>query len=492
MIENSTLVLFGARGNLAKIKLIPGLFHLDESGQLPEDMKILSIGRQKIEADEWKAEVKEMLDIKFKKKYDESTFNRFIARNFYHANEPDDPNAFKGLADKLLKNNNFSKNIAFFLSVRPSDFATIVDQLAAENLLKEDGFWKRVLIEKPFGTNLESAIELQKSISKHLTEKQIYRIDHYLGKSALQNILITRFNNAIFEPIWNNQYIDHIQITNHETLGVGERTTFYDSTGALRDMIQSHLLQMLALTTMEKPISFSPDDIRKEKINLLESINPIPIDSIEKNAFRAQYSKGAIAGEGEVLGYLDELRNDKNCNPNSVVETYAALKIFINNDRWKGVPIYLRTAKRMHEAGTYISIKFKNNHDLIKTDNNNWLVISIQPKESTHFEIQTKTPGLDDSHMRTTNLEGLNRIAGDETIDSYETLMLDLMSGNQSRFLHINEVKAAWSLVDPVIVQWMGDNKKKIHQYESGSGDPVESKIIFENPKQFWRKSLNN
>ena len=269
MIENSTLVLFGARGNLAKIKLIPGLFHLDESGQLPEGMKILSIGRQKIEADEWKAEVKEMLDIKFKKKYDESTFNRFIARNFYHANEPDDPNAFKGLADKLLEDNNFSKNIAFFLSVRPSDFATIVDQLAAENLLKEDGCWKRVLIEKPFGTNLESAIELQKSISKHLTEKQIYRIDHYLGKSALQNILITRFNNAIFEPIWNNQYIDHIQITNHETLGVGERTTFYDSTGALRDMIQSHLLQMLALTTMEKPISFSPDDIRKEKINLL-------------------------------------------------------------------------------------------------------------------------------------------------------------------------------------------------------------------------------
>jgi glucose-6-phosphate 1-dehydrogenase len=486
MGENSTLVLFGARGNLAKIKLIPGLFHLDESGKLPEGMKILSIGRQKIEDDVWKAEIKEMLDVKFKKKYEKNVFDRFIARNFYHANEPEDPDAFKRLSNKLLNSGDFSKNIAFFLSVRPSDFSTIVDQLAAENLLKEDGFWKRVLIEKPFGTNLETAIELQKSISRHLAETQIYRSDHYLGKSALQNILMTRFNNAILEPLWNKNYIDHIQITNHETLGVGERTTFYDSTGALRDMIQSHLLQMLALTAMEKPASLNPDDIRKEKIKLLESINPIPINEIEKNAFRAQYSKGTSNSEGNVLGYLEELGDDK-----SVVETYAALKLFINNERWNGVPIYLRTAKRMHEAGTYISIKFKNKDDLVKTDKSNWLVISIQPRESTHFEIQTKTPGLDDSLMRTTRLEGLNRIDGDETIDSYETLMLDLMSGNQSRFLHIDEVKAAWSLVDPVIVEWVKD-KNKVHQYPSGSGDPIESKIIFENPDQFWRKSINN
>ena len=267
MGENSTLVLFGARGNLAKIKLIPGLFHLDESGKLPEGMKILSIGRQKIEDDVWKAEIKEMLDVKFKKKYEKNVFDRFIARNFYHANEPEDPDAFKRLSNKLLNSGDFSKNIAFFLSVRPSDFSTIVDQLAAENLLKEDGFWKRVLIEKPFGTNLETAIELQKSISRHLAETQIYRIDHYLGKSALQNILMTRFNNAILEPLWNKNYIDHIQITNHETLGVGERTTFYDSTGALRDMIQSHLLQMLALTAMEKPASLNPDDKEKKKLN---------------------------------------------------------------------------------------------------------------------------------------------------------------------------------------------------------------------------------
>ena len=210
---------------------------------------------------------------------------------------------------------------------------------------------------------------------------------------------MTRFNNAILEPLWNKNYIDHIQITNHETLGVGERTTFYDSTGALRDMIQSHLLQMLALTAMEKPASLNPDDIRKEKIKLLESINPIPINEIEKNAFRAQYSKGTSNSEGNVLGYLEELGDDK-----SVVETYAALKLFINNERWNGVPIYLRTAKRMHEAGTYISIKFKNKDDLVKTDKSNWLVISIQPRESTHFEIQTKTPGLDDSLMRTTRL----------------------------------------------------------------------------------------
>jgi glucose-6-phosphate 1-dehydrogenase len=481
MANNSTLVLFGARGNLSRIKLIPGLFHLDESGKLCDDMKILSVGRQNISQKEWESEIKDMLEKKFNKKYDLKVFERFIKRNIYHATLPEDPDAFKKFSQLLLNDARFPKNFAFFLSVRPADFAKIVDQLAEENLLIEDKYWRRVLIEKPFGTNLKSAIDLQASISKHLKETQIYRIDHYLGKSALQNILWTRFSNSIFEHMWNKEHIDHIQITNHETLGVGERTEFYDATGALRDMTQSHLLQMLALTTMEKPKSFSPDDIRIEKIKLLKSIRPIPIEKIEKYAFRAQYKSGNIEKEGHVKGYLEELENDK-----SVVETYAAIKIFLDTPRWKDIPIYLRTAKRLNQSGTFISIKFKNNQDNKKSADN-WLVFSIQPKESTYFEIQTKVPGLNEVDLRSTKLEGMNRLDKDEKIDAYETLMLDLLEGNQSRFLHIDEVKAAWTLIDPIIENWI-NNKEKIHQYTAGTIDPKESEIIFENQSQFWRE----
>jgi len=481
MSDNSTLVLFGAKGNLSRIKLIPGLFHLDEAGKLPDEMKILSVGRQSVSQEDWVKTIKSMLDEKFNNQYDQKVFERFIKRNIYHANLPDDPNAFKKFAELLLNDDRFPKNFAFFLSVRPSDFSLIIDQLAQESLLNEDQYSRRVLIEKPFGTNLDSAIELQASISKHLKETQIYRIDHYLGKSALQNILWTRFSNSIFEHMWNNEHIDHIQITNHETLGVGERTQFYDATGALRDMTQSHLLQMLALTTMEKPKSFSPDDIRIEKIKLLKAIRPIPIDKIDKYAFRAQYKSGNIEKEGNVKGYLEELENDK-----SVVETYAAIKIFIDTPRWKNIPIYLRTAKRLNQSGTFISIKFKNNQDKKKLADN-WLVFSIQPKESTYFEIQTKVPGLSEVDLRTTKLEGMNRLDQDEKIDAYETLMLDLLEGNQSRFLHIDEVKAAWSLIDPIIENWV-NNKEKIHQYTAGTSDPKESEVIFENQNQFWRK----
>ena len=483
MTNNSTLVLFGARGNLSRIKLIPGLFHLDESGKLSDDMKILSVGRQNVSQNEWENEIKDMLEKKFNKKYDLKVFERFIKRNIYHATLPEDPNAFKKFSQLLLNDARFPKNFAFFLSVRPSDFAKIVDQLAEEKLLNEDKYWRRVLIEKPFGTNLKSAINLQASISKHLKETQIYRIDHYLGKSALQNILWTRFSNSIFEHMWNKKHIDHIQITNHETLGVGERTEFYDATGALRDMTQSHLLQMLALTTMEKPKSFSPDDIRLEKIKLFKSIRPIPIDKIEKYAFRAQYKSGNIEKEGHVKGYLEELENDK-----SIVETYAAIKIFLDTPRWKNIPIYLRTAKRLNRSGTFISIKFKNDQENKKSADN-WLVFSIQPKESTYFEIQTKVPGLNEVDLRTTKLEGMNRLDHDEKIDAYETLMLDLLEGNQSRFLHIDEVKAAWSLIDPIIENWK-KNKEKIHQYTAGTTDPKESEVIFENKNQFWKEEI--
>ncbi len=490
-IDPCTLVLFGASGNLSRIKLMPGLFRLDAAGRLPEHMAILSVGRGTIELEAWRADIKSMLDAKFKSGYDQKVFERFIARNHYFANSSTDPDAYKKMAATLSNESIFPQNLAYFLSVRPTDFAPVVEQLSGVGLLDESKYWRRVLVEKPFGTDLASAQDLQARLTKHLKESQIYRIDHYLGKSAVQNIMLTRFTNAILEPLWNSNYIDHVQITNNETLGVGDRTTFYDATGALRDMFQSHLLQTLAMVAMEQPKDLSPESIRAEKIKLLQSIRPIDVNTLNKQAFRAQYAAGRVSaadGHGEnVHGYLEELTRDGVASSNT--ETYAAVKLFIDNPRWKEVPFYVRTAKRMHEGNTAIAVRFKKAPMLLKDgQHQNWLIINIQPRECIKMEIESKIPGLDIA-TRTMSLDGVQRLQGDETIDSYETLMLNLMEGNPSQYLHISEVEAQWRLVDPIVKAWAAD-KGAVHQYPAGSRDPEASKVIFESEDQFWRYSI--
>lgn len=481
-IDPCTLVLFGASGNLARVKLYPGLFRLDSIGRLPVELKILAVGRQEVSLEAWRADIKSMLDAKFKKGYDAAAFERFIARNYYHANPPTDSDAFTKLKNTLSNDAIFPQNLAYFLSVRPVDFAPVVESLAKVGLTQEDKFWRRVVVEKPFGTDLASAKELQSGLTKNLKESQIYRIDHYLGKSALQNILLQRFTNTVLEPVWNNQYIDHVQITNTEMLGVGDRTQFYDSTGALRDMIQSHILQIMALTAMEMPKDLTPDGVRDAKIKVLEQIRPIPVDELSKHAFRAQYAAGEVNGE-KVPGYLEELGNQ-----DSVVETYAALKLFIDNPRWQGVPFYIRTAKRLHEADTRISIRFKKAPLQVNNQDQNWLIIGIQPRECIKIEIQAKVPGLD-INTRTIQLDAANRLPEDDTVDAYEALLLNLMQGDNSNYLHISEAEAQWRLVDPVVKAWAAD-KSPVHQYPAGSSDPEASKVIFEANDQFWRYSI--
>lgn len=490
-MDPCTLVLFGASGNLSRIKLMPGLFKLHKLGRLHGDMKIMSVGRGEMTREAWHAEIKGMMDAKFKDGYDEKVFAEFLNRNFYHANPPSDPDAFKKMAATLGDEKIFPQNLAYFLSVRPSDFADVVERLSGVGLLDESKYWRRVLIEKPFGTDLASAQDLQAKLTKHLKESQIYRIDHYLGKTAVQGIMLTRFANAIFEPLWNKDHIDHVQITNNEILGVGERTTFYDATGALRDMFQSHLLQTLALTAMEKPVDLKPESVRAAKIKLLQAIRPIDVKNINKQAFRAQYTAGRVCvgdGHGEnVPGYLEELKRDGIAASNT--ETYAAVKLWIDNERWKGVPFYVRTAKRMHEGNVAISVKFKKSPlQLVDGQHQNWLVISIQPKETVKLEIESKIPGLDIA-TRTLSIDAPTRQAGDDSVDSYETLMLNLMEGDPSQYLHIDEVEAQWKLVDPIVKAWAQD-KGAVHQYRAGNRDPEESGVIFETQDQFWRYSI--
>ena len=490
-IDPCTLVLFGASGNLSRIKLMPGLFRLDAAGRLPEHMAILSVGRGEVSREAWQADIKGMLDAKFKNGYDQKVFERFIARNHYHANPPTDPDAFNKMKALLSNESVFPQNLAYFLSVRPTDFAPVVEQLSGVGLLDESKYWRRVLIEKPFGTDLPSAQDLQSKITKHLKESQIYRIDHYLGKSAVQGIMLTRFANLIFEPLWNKEHIDHVQITNNEILGVGDRTTFYDATGALRDMFQSHLLQTLAVTAMEKPKDLQPESIRAEKIKLLQSIRPVDVKNLNKQAFRAQYAAGRVCvgdGHGEnVHGYLEELKRDG--IESSHTETYAAVKLFIDNPRWQGVPFYVRTGKRMHEGNTAISIRFKKAPmQLVDGQHQNWLSINIQPRECIKLEIESKIPGLDIA-TRTLSIDAPQRQKDDETIDSYETLMLNLMEGDPSQYLHISEVEAQWRLVDPIVKAWAED-KTPLHQYRAGNRDPEESSVIFESQDQFWRYSI--
>ena len=484
-ISPCTLVLFGASGNLSRVKLIPALFRLDEAGKLPPQMAIVSVGRMVMTRQRWQDEVLTMLSTKFKHSLDKHVVERFIARQHYHANPPDDLLAFQRLHDMLADTTTFPANIAYFLSVRPSDFAPVVESLASVGLLYENGCWRRVLIEKPFGTNLASAQNLQTRLMHHLHENQIYRIDHYLGKSAVQNIMLTRFTNLAMQALWHGDHIDYVEITNSETLGVGERTTFYDATGALRDMMQSHLLQLLALVAMEQPQDLQPHSIRAEKIKLLKAIHPIPVH----HAFRAQYAAGQVLmadGTSEqVPGYLEELQRDGITA--SVTETYAALKVFIDTPRWQGVPFYLRTAKRMHLANTEIALHFKPaTMRLSPRQANNCLVLSIQPHERVQLEVQSKIPGLELA-TRNIKLEAAQRQASDETIDSYEVLLLDLMLGDNSRYLHIDEVEAQWRLIDPIVQAWVAD-RGAVYQYPAGSADPEASRLIFETTEQFWRR----
>ena len=487
--EPCTYVIFGATGNLSRIKLMPALYHLDMANRLPEGTRILAIGRRPWDQQKWLSEVRDMVLAKSKDDFDEAVFQRFSARLHYHQGDIGLPQCYTELAALLNdKKNLFPKNIAFYLSISPADFGTVMEMLSNNQLFDEELGWRRVIIEKPFGYDLDSAQALQKRISRYLTEEQIYRIDHYLGKGMVQNVLVFRFANVMLEPLWNRNYIDHIQITHSEEIGIDSRGDYYNGAGAMRDMLQSHLLQLLTLVTMEPPASMEAESLRDEKVKVLKSIRPIPKEAVHGYAFRGQYAQGHVHGE-KVNGYLQE----DNIPANSVTETYASMKLYIDNWRWRGVPMYMRTGKRMAKAQSTISICFRHpplqffRDTHVQCMNQNWILLGIQPEECIRIEMTVKEPGLEMS-TRTSSLDASFRNDDEKAIDAYEDLLLDVLKGDRSLFLRFDEVEYAWRIVDPILQTWAIE-RDYIATYPAGSWGPEDSRL-FEKSAQSWRSSL--
>jgi len=487
-MEECTFVIFGATGNLSKVKLIPALYRLDAAGRLPPGLKIVAFGRRDWDDEAWRVKVREWLA---ERPSEPEVLERFCARLFFFKGNLDDEAAYVALQHYVTDDPRFPPNLIFYMAISPADFGVVSRQLGAAGLSKEDDGWRRLVIEKPFGYDLESAESLNKRLGRDFQESQIFRIDHYLGKGTVQNLLVFRFANLMLEPLWNRNYIDHVQITHSESLGIEDRAGYYDGAGALRDMIQSHLLQVLTLVAMEPPANLDAECLRDEKVKVLRSIRPIPQSAVNAHAFRAQYAGGRVGG-GKVGAYLEE----PDVPSGSVTETYAALKLYIDNWRWRNVPFYLRTGKRMQKTNSMVSIRFKHPPQQLFRETQidqlkpNWILINLQPHECIRMEMQVKQTGLE-LRAETTRLDASSCGISAAQLDAYEALLLDAIDGDHSHFLRYDEVSWAWKVVDPILKVWAVE-RDFIPTYTSGSWGPPEADRLFVRDDQRWRNTLED
>jgi len=486
------LVIFGASGDLTKRLLIPALYNLRRAKLLPEAFAVIGISRGDIGDEAFRGEISASLDASGNREIAEDDAD-WLARRFYHLQgEFQDPATYKKLAERLAatdKTHGTGGNALFYLATPPQVFAPIVQQLGAAHLVTEnDGSWRRVIIEKPFGSDLLSAQALNRDILGVLAENQIYRIDHYLGKETVQNILVFRFANGIFEPLWNRNHIDHVQITVAETLGVERRGKFYDTTGALRDMVPNHLFQLLTLTAMEPPTCFGAEAVRSEKTKVLEGVRPFGAEDAQRNAVRAQYGAGIVENK-KITAY----RETANVAPDSTTETYVAMKLMIDNWRWAGVPFYLRTGKALAARRSEIAIQFKQAPFTPFRDTPvdklapNDLVLQIQPEEGMTLRFSAKIPGPD-VHMDGVEMK-FNYKDHFKAAPStgYETLIYDCMTGDATLFNRADNIEMGWRVVQPVLDGWAQHHTGSLPIYPAGSSGPADADALLARDGRRWR-----
>jgi len=486
-----SVVIFGATGDLTHRKLLPALYNLAADGELPPAVAVIGFARREKNDDDFRKEMEEAVRKFSRQTVRDEIWKTFGQSIFYHQSDFSDEAGFKSLAERLNKidkERGTRGNRLFYFAVGPDQFEPILKHLKTAGLNKApEGSWARVIIEKPFGSDLASARELNRVVSNSFSEEQTYRIDHFLGKETAQNILVLRFANAIFEPLWNTRYIDHVQITAAETLGVEGRAGYYEGAGALRDMVQNHLLQLLCLIAMEAPSDLSADSIRDEKVKVVRCLRRMAADEVASNVIRGQYAEGAINGQS-----VPAYRSEKNVDPKSMTDTFVSLRLNIDNWRWWDVPIYMRVGKRLPKSGTEISVHFKKAPFVLfnkETNEANVLVIRIQPDEGISLRMQAKMPGTSfriepvkmDFHYGTS--------FGKASPEAYERLLLDAMSGDATLFARRDEVEQAWAFIDVIENAWSAKKKApELFFYPAGSWGPEEADELLARDGRAWRR----
>ncbi len=485
MDERFTLVIFGASGDLTKRKLIPAVWSLYQGRTLPEPFSVLALARGELSNDAFRMKMRTAVaDFARVQPPTESVWESFAACLSYCPGDPKDPALYARLARALEGH----PNRLFYCATPPSLYPQIVTNLGESGLARSRDGFTRIVIEKPFGRDLESAQKLNALIAGVFLEHQIYRIDHYLGKETVQNILVFRFANGIFEPLWNRQHVDHVQITVGESIGVESRGAYYEEAGALRDMVQNHMLQLLCLIAMEPPVTFDADPVRDEKNKVMRALKPIDGGAVDEFAVRGQYGPGYVGGE-RVPGY----REERNVRPDSAGETYAALKLFVDNWRWAGVPFYLRTGKRLPKRVSEIAIQFRRTpHLIFRRDpagaDPNVLVLRIQPDEGLSLTVEAKAPGPDLRLKPVTMDFRYGAVFGGETPEAYERLLLDAIHGDATLYARGDWVEHAWAVLEPILHAWSAGDPPKFPNYEAGTWGPPEADAFIERDGRRWRR----
>jgi glucose-6-phosphate 1-dehydrogenase len=493
-VEPCSIVIFGASGDLTARKLIPALYHLFTEKQLPNPVRIIGFARREKSHEAWRAELKVGVETFSRtRRVDAQVWESFATNLFYSQGEFSDSKAYQSLGEQLAEfgDEALKNNLVFYLSTSPSQFAEVVEHLSKARLLRRDERgpgWQRVVVEKPFGHDLASAQQLNADLTRFAHEKQIFRIDHYLGKETVQNILMFRFSNAIFEQLWTRQSVDHVQITVSEKIGVGARGGYYEEAGALRDMVQNHLLQVMALIAMEPPVSLEAESIRDEKVKLLKSIRPLHSSQVAGSVVRGQYTEGDVGGQAR-LAY----RQEPKVKPGSNVETYVAAKFFVDNWRWSGVPFYLRTGKNLPLSASEVRVQFRPTPNVLfaaqcgtKLDANA-ITLRLQPNEGITLRFNGKIPGTS-LQIRPVRMHfSYDAEFGAYTPEAYERLLLEALEGDATLFIRRDEVETAWSIVDPIRESWGNQPLADQEFYTAGTWGPVAAEDLLAARGHTWR-----